>query len=204
MSFREIGIIISKLQGFTDPLLHLEQYETDGETIAFFISRAFVDIREKRVIDLGSGTGFMSFACTLAGARSAVGVELDKRAIRIALSNLKELARLGYDLNVSFICADVNEFFVKRKFDVCVMNPPFGIQRKFSDRMFLKKSFEVADIVWTFLSGGSEPFVRAFAEENSFEVSAVFKTKMQLRKRFKFHRKKVEFLYADLYRLQRV
>lgn len=200
---KEIGIIVSQLRGFEHPILHLEQYETDGDAINFFISKVASDIVGRRVIDLGCGTGYLSFACALAGAGFVVGVELDMNALRIALSNLLELRRAGYLCDVLFVCADVRRFHVRKNFDVCVMNPPFGIQKKFSDRIFLKKAIDVANVVWTFLSRDSEPFVKAFARENLFEISAVFRTKIHIRRRFPFHRKKVEFLEVDLYRLHR-
>lgn len=200
---KEIGIIISQLLGFSEPSLKLEQYETDGEAINFFLTKAFKDIQGSTVLDLGSGTGFLSFACSLAGARFILGVEIDKKAILISKSNLQKLQDKGLNVNVSFICCDVETFNTKKKFDVCVMNPPFGIQKRFSDRIFLKKAFETSDIIWTFLSRDSKPFVETFAKENNFEISQYFKTKIQLRKKFYFHTKRVEFLEVDLYRLVR-
>ncbi len=200
---KEIGIIISQLSGFTTPSRKIEQYETDGETINFFLTKALRDIRDSMILDLGSGTGFLSFACALAGAKFVLGVEIDKNALIVSKYNLQKILEIGYEIRVSFICCDVENFYPKKKFDVCVMNPPFGIQKKFADRIFLKKAFETSDIIWTFLSKDSKPFVEAFANENEFEISQYFKTKIQLKKKFHFHKKKTEFIEVDLYRIQR-
>lgn len=201
---KEIGMLISQLEGFSEPSLKLEQYETDGSAINFFLSKAFSDINGRSVVDLGAGTGFISFACALAGANFVLGVELDKKAVQIALKNLRDLKELGYTLSVNFVVSDIRYFSSRKKFDLCVMNPPFGIQKKFSDRLFLKKAFELADVVWTFLSVDSEPFVKAFCSENRFEVSKVFKTKIHVRKKFYFHKRKIDFIDVDLYRLQKI
>ncbi len=204
MRFKDIAVIISQLEGFRNPSVFLEQYETDGNMCAFLMEKAYYDIYGKYVVDLGCGTGFLSFASAMCEARKVFGVDIDKKALSLALENKKKLAdEFGLHLDVGFICADVRSFYVKRRFDVCVMNPPFGIKNKGADRIFLKKAFEISDIVWTFLSANSEPFVKKFSEENRFEVDLVFKGKIQLRRKYFFHRKKVEFLDVDIYRIKR-
>ncbi|GBD02764.1 Release factor glutamine methyltransferase [bacterium HR19] len=204
MRFRDIAIIISQLEGFSNPKIFMEQYETDGDMCAFLMEKAYYDIYRRYVVDLGCGTGFLSFASAMCEAQKVFGVDIDKKALAVAVENKKKLAyEFGLNLNVSFICTDVRYFYVKRRFDTCVMNPPFGIKNKGADRLFLKKAFEISDIVWTFLSANSEPFVKKFSEENGFEVSSVFKGKIQLRRKYFFHRKKVEFLDVDIYRIKR-
>ncbi len=202
---KRIKILISQLQGFKNPKLQLEQYETDGESVGFFLQRAWKDLVSAAVVDLGCGTGNLTFASVLAGARLAVGVDIDREALKIAIENKEFLINSGFDVvSANFVCADVENVFFKRKFDVCIMNPPFGIQKRKADRIFLTKAFEVADVVWTFLSYGSKPFVQKFAEENSFSITDFFTTKIQIHQKFSFHRKKVEFLQVDLYRIQRI
>ncbi len=205
MDIKGIGILISQLEGFRNPKLSLEQYETDGNTVTLLISEALSDILGRDIIDMGCGTGFLTIALSLAGARFVVGVDIDIEALRIAQRNIKsirEITSISFE-NTHFICADVCSFNLKRRFDVCVMNPPFGIRKKGMDRIFLKKAFEFSDIIWTFLGINSEPFVRKFAYEHGFYVSRILKTKIQLRKKFRFHKKHVEFLPVDLYRIEK-
>lgn len=45
------------------------------------------DLRDKDVIDYGSGSGILSIAALKLGARSALGIELDELAIRVSLEN---------------------------------------------------------------------------------------------------------------------
>ena len=85
----------------------------------------------ERVIDLGSGSGILSFTARLLGAASAVGVDIDPKAEDVARENaamnglgpdrfravtgnvlqdgarLKELAAGGYDVVLANIVADV-------------------------------------------------------------------------------------------------
>jgi putative methylase len=203
ISFKEIEILVSQLYGFDEPKVFLEQYETDGKTVSFFLQKAYQDLSQKYVVDLGCGTGILTFAAAFVDAKFVLGVDVDISALKIALKNKKILADLGFSLTVDFLCADVKNLYLKKKFDVCIMNPPFGIQRKGADRIFLKKAFEISDVVWCFLSQNSEPFVRKFSEENGFHISSSFKTKIQLRRKFFFHKKDVEFLPVDIYRIER-
>lgn len=205
---KHIGIVISHLRGFEKPKVYLEQYETDGNACSFFLSKSFPDIKGSRIVDLGCGTGNLTFSSYFGGAEFILGIDIDKDALFIALENKKTLISDGYiplsDRNkIQFLCADVRFLPLRKKFDVCVMNPPFGIKRKGADRVFLKKAFEVADVIWTFLSRDSEPFVRKFSEENGFYVTHSFKTEIHIRMKFRFHRKEIEHLPVDLYRIER-
>ncbi len=203
ISFKEIEILISQLYGFDEPKVFLEQYETDGKTVSFFLQKAYQDLFQRQVIDLGCGTGILTFAAALVDAKFVLGVDIDKSALKIALKNKESLTCLGFSLPVDFLLSDVKSLYLKKRFEVCIMNPPFGIQRKGSDRIFLKKAFEISDVIWCFLSRNSEPFVRKFSEENEFRVSASFKTKIQLKRKFFFHKKDIEFLPVDIYRIER-
>ncbi len=206
---KHIAIAISQLEGFRKPKVFLEQYETDGDACAFLVINAIADISGSCVVDLGCGTGNLSLACYLGGAKFVLGVDIDKDALFTAKKNRDSLADMGYisdyeRRNVQFACFDISSFFPRRRFDVCVMNPPFGIRRRRMDRLFLSKAFEVADVVWTFLSCDSEPFVRKFAEENGFILTHTLKTEIHLRMKLPFHRRKVEHLPVDLYRVERI
>ena len=55
----------------------LEQYATSAELGAAIITHIQDDVLDKRVLDLGCGTGILSCACALAGASLVVGVDCD-------------------------------------------------------------------------------------------------------------------------------
>ena len=47
-----------------------------------------IDIKDKRVIDMGTGTGILAILCSMRGAKSAVGIEIDPSAYENALENV--------------------------------------------------------------------------------------------------------------------
>jgi Predicted RNA methylase len=87
ISFKEIEILVSQLYGFDEPKVFLEQYETDGKTVSFFLQKAYQDLFQRCVIDLGCGTGILTFAAVLAGSKFVLGVDIDMSALKIALKN---------------------------------------------------------------------------------------------------------------------
>lgn len=47
-----------------------------------------LDIKDKTVIDMGTGTGILAILCSMLGAKSAVGIEIDPGAYENALENV--------------------------------------------------------------------------------------------------------------------
>ena len=91
----------SYLQGvqneFPVPKIALEQYPTSAHLAArmLFTAAQYGDIEDKRVCDLGCGTGMLTSAAEACGAAYVVGMDLDPDALAVARENLR---RLGDDL----------------------------------------------------------------------------------------------------------
>lgn len=205
LSKKEVEILISRLQGFEKPKIKLEQYETLSDLAAYIVYKAVDDIYNKRVIDLGCGTGILSFVSYLFGSSFVLGVDIDLSAIKTARENKLFLEKtLNLKLDVNFIVCDVNNYCSKKRFDVCVMNPPFGVQKKFADRIFLKKAFEISDVIWTIFNYSSEPFVKKFSQENGFSVSHIESIEIPTRAKYPFHKSRIKRIPADLYRIERL
>ena len=76
------------------PKAYLEQYTIPPEVAAEILYTAtyiYDDIIDKTIIDLGCGTGRLAIGAVLLGAKEAVGVDLDKVAVEIALKNAEKL-----------------------------------------------------------------------------------------------------------------
>jgi putative methylase len=84
-----------------------------------------------------------------------------------------------------------------------IMNPPFGIQRRHADRPFLFKAMEIAKVIWTIHSAGSEKFIRKICAERGFEITHLFKFKTPLKRTYSFHEKPYKLIAVEVYRLER-
>ncbi len=193
---RSLEIELEKLEGFRNPKLWLEQYMTPPSLAAELAINASLIDNKCNVIDLGSGTGMLSIAFELVGFR-CIGVEIDPNAISIARLNAK---RVG--VNPNFVLCDVKMLNVKRKCMV-VMNPPFGIQRRHADRIFLNKAFEVGNVIYSIHSAGSEEFIEKLCEKKDFKITHLWKYLIPLKRTYKFHEKEFKRIAVEVYRMER-
>ena len=73
----------------------------------------------KRVFDIGTGTGVLSFLLLERGAASAVGTDLDPRSVACALANAKEL---GFKSRFE---AFERDMFPEGRAELAIANPPW-------------------------------------------------------------------------------
>ena len=101
---------------------------------------------------------------------------------------------------MDFIRGDVNNLSL-RGIKTVVMNPPFGAQKASAgDRAFLRKSLEIADVVYSIHNLGSEGFIRRIVEPCT--VEEIYRMKFPLRRCFAFHSRDVKTIEVDLYRIK--
>ncbi len=89
------------------------------------------------VLDIGCGSGILSIACLLLGARSALGVDIDSLAVKTALSNAQEN---GFDTNrFNAVQGNLSDK-VSGKYDIVVANIVADIIMEFNSEVgkFLK------------------------------------------------------------------
>mmetsp|Transcript_26398 Transcript_26398/g.39015 ORF Transcript_26398/g.39015 Transcript_26398/m.39015 type:complete len:278 (-) Transcript_26398:67-900(-) len=92
---------------FTNPKIRLEQYPTSVELTASIVSfaRDDGDLGPGRTaLDLGCGTGMLSFGCALVECDAVLGVDCDPDALSIAQNNAEEL-----EIDVDFVIGKVND-----------------------------------------------------------------------------------------------
>jgi len=146
---RELEIFIGKIGDYICPKVHLEQYVSPPHLVSRLLWIAFLsfnDISGKKIIDLGAGTGRIGLSAAYMGADEVYLVEVDYHALRQAWEYAK---KFKLDHIVNPICADVSCFCLRRKIDVALQNPPFGVHRRGADMLFLHKALELADTVYS-------------------------------------------------------
>jgi len=194
---KELAIILESLEGFEKPQLRLEQYTTPPSLAAEMIVNAKLMNDLDTVIDLGCGTGILAIAASLAGAKS-IGFDIDVDALRIARKNAK---RAG--VYVEFVASRIETVCLKKRVTT-IMNPPFGIQKRHADRIFLIKAMEISNVIHTVHSAGSEGFIKKICIENKFEVTHVWRYSIPLRKSYEFHEKDFKYIPVEVFRLKRI
>lgn len=189
MKRRDLEILLSvNVKGFSDPKIHLEQYQTPPRVAANLIHWAMLlgDITEKTVVDLCSGTGILAISAALLDAK-VTAIEIDPDAVKIFQSNINEL-----ELEVDIIREDVFKYLPK-KFDTALINPPFGLQqKKYSDIDFLIRATEIADIVYSIHDGspGNQKELPNLLLKNKIEFIDAYIDEFPLDKLYPWHKLK--------------
>ena len=182
-------MIIQGIPLHKSPKVHLEQYTTPANIAADILWNAYSlgDIEDKKVIDLGCGTGILAIGAALMGAEEVIGVDIDPDAIEVA--KLQAL-KIGVDDITEFISMDVQD--VIQKADTVIQNPPFGAQKagtKNADRLFIKKATEIAPVIYSFHIKETEEFVENFFDSLGGSTTYKFYYSFNIPKIYDFHQK---------------
>lgn len=217
----ELKIALSKVAPHPSPKAHLEQYTITPEVAAeilYLAAYTYGDVVNKKIIDLGCGTGRLAIGGALLGAQETVGVDIDSNAVEVALTSAE---KLNIKEKTQWITADIAA--VQGKFDTVLQNPPFGVQRKKADREFLEKALEVGKKIYSLhkstrdisgyrktgkqniksLPSSPSRFLKQFIKTKGGQINSVHTLPIIIPHMFKFHRKQKHRFYVDLYVIKR-
>ena len=183
---KHLEMAIQNVPSHPNPKVDLEQYSTPAIIASDLLWNAYSldDIVDKKVMDLGCGTGIFAIASMLLGATSAVGVDIDKESIDLANS---------YCGDVEFICGDVYDLENDFDVDTIFQNPPFGSQKNAkmgSDLKFINKAIELSPkVLYSFHMASTEEFLISYFEKNDLEITHIFRYNFPIPKIYEFHTK---------------
>jgi putative methylase len=217
---RSLEIALSKVEPHPSPKAYLEQYtisESVAAEILYIAAYANNDIVGKKIVDLGCGTGRLAIGAALLGANEVVGVDIDKKAVKLARKNA---AKLGVKEKTQWLAADIEA--LRGAFDTALQNPPFGVQRRKADRRFLQKSLEIANKIYSLHKGENNEalikalkkthkvipvspstFLNRFIEKHSGKICVVYAMVMTIPYMFEFHKKRRHEFLVHLYIIER-
>jgi putative methylase len=213
----DLELFLAKVAPQPLPQAHLEQYTVSEQLAAnmlYIAAYANNDIIDKSVLDLGCGTGRLALGAAFLGAKSVVGIDIERLAIKTARENATNHCLTD---KVEWVNGDIAS--VAGKFDTVVQNPPFGVQTREADRAFLVKALEVGDVVYSLhnhpvtdellikklkssqgvLQVEPSPFLQRFISKHNGAIQAVFALSMTIPKMFDFHKKAKHDFVIDLY-----
>lgn len=202
MNKKELAILLSKLKTFTKPKVDLEQYHTDAEIAADALWTAYMsgDIEGKTITDLGCGTGTFGLGALLLGAKKAYMVETDEETLELAKENKQMLEEeTGQKLNAELIRKDIRNF--KKKSDTVIQNPPFGVQKSHTDKLFLLKAMETAPKIYSFHKIESQSFIKKFTQEHGYDSQLIGEYELPIKRVYFFHAKKVYKVKVGLWKV---
>lgn len=181
---KHLEMAIQKVPKHPNPKVDLEQYSTPAAIAADLLWNAYSlgDIADKKVMDLGCGTGIFAIASKLLGAASAIGVDIDKDSTDLASS---------YCGDVDFICSDICDLENDFDVDTIFQNPPFGSQKnakKGADLKFISKAIELSPkVLYSFHMASTEEFLISYFEKNDLEITHIFRYNFPIPKIYEFH-----------------
>lgn len=181
---KHLEMAIQKVPKHPNPKVDLEQYSTPATIAADLLWNAYSlgDIADKKVMDLGCGTGIFAIASKLLGAASAIGVDIDKDSTDLASS---------YCGDVDFICNDICDLENDFDVDTIFQNPPFGSQKnakKGADLKFISKAIELSPkVLYSFHMASTEEFLISYFEKNDLEITHIFRYNFPIPKIYEFH-----------------
>ncbi|MHA1606868.1 MAG: METTL5 family protein [Candidatus Freyarchaeota archaeon] len=201
---KNLELIFENLEENPCPKVELEQYSTPNRvaaTLIFMAAYVFNDIEGKVVYDLGCGNGKLAIGAAILGAKRVVGIDIDPTVLKIAKLNAE---RAGVEDRVEWIAMDLKN--LKGYADTVIQNPPFGVQKRFSDRFFLKKALEVARVIYSIHKANFKVrrFIKDFIEENGGRIDQIITVKLPIPFMFEFHTKKVHIVDVDVYRILKI
>ena len=181
---KHLEMAIQKVPKHPNPKVDLEQYSTPAIIAADLLWNAYSlgDIADKKVMDLGCGTGIFAIASKLLGAASAIGVDIDKDSTDLASS---------YCGDVNFICSDICDLENDFDVDTIFQNSPFGSQKnakKGADLKFISKAIELSPkVLYSFHMASTEEFLISYFEKNDLEITHIFRYNFPIPKIYEFH-----------------
>jgi len=200
MKKKHLAILLSQLAPNPKPKLRWEGYNIDAESAAEIVYAAFLhgDVKGKRVIDLGCGSGILGIAASLLGASQVLGIDIDESAIKTVVFNAEKVG-----VNIDLIVGDIG--CIVGSFDTTLMNPPFGTRRRGADIKFLKKALQISNVVYSLHKQSDS--VRLFLKDKIPRIGGRIDwlkgMRLTIGRTYHFHKKKRYPVAVDLYRIIR-
>jgi len=187
MKKKKLEILLQKIPSFEKPSPIFEQYITPANIAAdiIFIAHQFNDIRDKKIMDLGCGTGIFSVGTYITGAKKVAGIDIDKQAIKIAKKYAEE-----NNFDIKYMVQDIIDVDIKA--DTIIMNPPFGAQKtnRKADRAFLERAFETGKIIYTLHLTETIPFIEMMIKSLNGEITFKKNYVFPIKRTYEFHTRK--------------
>ena len=198
---RQLEIALEQVPPHPSPRAQLEQYTITTRSAAevlFVAASMHNDIRNKRVIDLGCGTGRLAIGAALLHAKDVVGVDIDQMAVGTAQTASRMMKLEG---TIQWVISDLNA--LKGRCDTVLQNPPFGVRRRGADQAFIRKALEIGNVVYSLHKSGlgNREFITSMVSKHRAIITDLYQMTLTIPHTFSFHSKREHVVPVDLYRV---
>jgi len=85
------------------------------------------------------------------------------------------------------------------------MNPPFGVQKRKADRIFLDKALSFSSVIYSIHLANEKvnKFIHSYIKKYKWHIDYVFPFKLALEKTFYFHKRKTKMINVNIYRFKK-
>jgi len=199
---KDLEIILDGLEELKTPNPKLEQYPVSPQVAAemIWVANFRNDIYQKKILELGCGTGKLSIACALLEAFDVTGIDIDPNPIKLARENSRYL---DLQNRISWVCGDIEVIQADLVFDVVIMNPPFGIRGPDRDIRFLNHAMNLTPVIYSLHLGREKnrKYISEFVVKNGFIIDFISSMTMDIPHLFSFHQKRRHSIAVDFYRI---
>ncbi len=192
------------LAGFPDPDIELEQYPTPPDLAAHLLHLADLqgDLRDRTVVDLGTGTGILALAAACRDPARVLGLERDPSALAVARENERTF---DPPRAVDWLLGDAARPPLCPDGPTTVLtNPPFGARTgsEGADRAFLEQAAALGSVSYSIHNAGSQEFVEAFAADNGGEVTHAFRAEFEVDRLYDHHERDRTEIAVEVFRIE--
>lgn len=205
---RHLEMALESISSHPKPKIELEQYHTPSIIASDVLWNAYNlgDIEDKNVIDLGCGTGIFALGSSILGSKCACGIDIDLDALTMARETSE---KLGLNEKINFIEMDIKNISPEEimGMDTCIQNPPFGSQlkvKKGADRIFMEKSIQIANVVYSFHMAETEDFVENYFLNLGGKITHRFYYSFSIPRTYSFHKQEAKKIEVIVVRVKRI
>ncbi|XP_026724686.1 methyltransferase-like protein 5 [Trichoplusia ni] len=193
------------LNGFTEPKVQLEQYETPAHlaaTALYTIQTQFESIENSIVLDAGCGPGIWGIGAALLGASFVTAVDVDEHALNVFRENVDDMEITNIDaIQCDFLESSVCQW--EGYYDTVLMNPPFGTKNNSGiDMQFLRMgTFLSCDSVYSLHKSSTRKHIEKKVKDWGMKGSVIAQMKYNLSQTYRFHKQHSMDIAVDIWRV---
>uniref|UniRef100_A0A914ENB7 Methyltransferase-like protein 5 n=1 Tax=Acrobeloides nanus TaxID=290746 RepID=A0A914ENB7_9BILA len=211
MKKKQLISALDQLDTFKDSKLYLEQYATGSELGSEILLTINEDVgfEDTFVGDLGCGCGVLMIGASLLGCSATIGLDIDMDALKICQQNIESMS-------LESVCDIVNMDIIQsrstsrmdKKFDLIVMNPPFGTKNNSGiDVKFIQRGLSMLEdggVLYSLHKSSTRDFLmRKVKQWNGVEAECIAELRWNLEKTYRHQKKSVVDIEVDLLRYKK-
>jgi len=193
---RNLEIMLEKLKDYEQPRPELEQYSLTSSDAAKILWISLNDIVGKTVLDPGCGPGRLLIGAALLGAHYVIGIDIDYNVLQITKHNIRAFGLGGI---IDVITCDYAYPCIKHV-DTVIQNPPFGVQRKYMDRIFIKSSANISNVIYSVHKASNTKFLMKIYEQVGCKIEKIFSSTISLKMTMQHHKKRIYRVKVEIYK----